>query len=269
MFSIGEFSKLTQLTVKTVRFYHEEGLLIPAFVDPETGYRYYDERHIETAQAIAYLRSLEFPLSEIKELLRSQGEGDLLYALERQQSAIKERIRQLRKTVTSLEQFISEERQARDMSKTVESVQEKVLEPLLVGGIRTKGRYSDCGQLFGRLGRSLGRYIGGKPMLLHFDSEYREDDADFEACMPLRQKKQVDGISVRELPGGRCVSLVHRGAYDTLGRSYVRIFEYINDRKYKTLSPTREVYLKGPGMIFRGNPRNYLTEIQVLIQGET
>jgi hypothetical protein len=49
MFSIGEFSKLTQLTVKTLRFYHEEGLLIPAFVDPDTGYRYYDQSHLETA----------------------------------------------------------------------------------------------------------------------------------------------------------------------------------------------------------------------------
>jgi DNA-binding transcriptional MerR regulator len=40
MFSIGEFSKLTQLPVKTLRFFHEEGLLIPALVDPGTGYRY-------------------------------------------------------------------------------------------------------------------------------------------------------------------------------------------------------------------------------------
>jgi DNA-binding transcriptional MerR regulator/effector-binding domain-containing protein len=265
MFSIGEFSKLTQLTVKTLRFYHEEGLLIPACVDPETGYRYYDERHIETARAITYLRSLEFPLSEIKELLRSQGDDDLLVALERQQSALKERIKQLRKTVVSLEQFISEERQARDMSKTVDDVQEKVLETQLVGGIRMKGRYSDCGPLFGRLGRGLGRYICGKPMLLHFDGEYREEDADFEACMPIRQKKEVHGVSVRELPGGCCVSLVHRGAYDELGRSYARIFKYINDRKFQALLPTREVYVKGPGMIFRGNPRNYVTEIQILV----
>ena len=41
---IGEFSKLSGLTVKTLRFYHEEGLLVPAFVDPDTGYRYYDEQ---------------------------------------------------------------------------------------------------------------------------------------------------------------------------------------------------------------------------------
>src|SRR5580658_2954639 len=97
MFSIGEFSKLTQLTVKTLRFYHEQGLLVPAFVDPDTGYRYYDQSHIETARGITYLRSLEFSLNDIKQLLQNQGDEDLLNLLERQQSAIKERIKLLRK----------------------------------------------------------------------------------------------------------------------------------------------------------------------------
>lgn len=268
MFSIGELSKLTRLPVKTLRYYHEEGLLVPAFVDPDTGYRYYDQSHVETARAIVYLRSLEFPLSEIRELLHSRGEDDLLRILERQQAAVKERIKELRKAAVSLEQFISEERKARVMAQNAGDVQEKVLEPLLVAGIRMKGRYDECGKAFGRLGRSLGRYISGKPMLLHYDCEYRESDADFEACLPIRQKKEVEGVSVRELPGGRCVSIVHRGPYDTLGQSYAKVFAYVNQHKYKTAVPSREVYLKGPGMIFKGNPKNYLTEIQVLIEAE-
>lgn len=267
MFSIGEFSKLTQLSVKTLRFYHEEGLLVPV-VDPDTGYRYYDERHIETARAIVYLRALEFPLSEIKELLRCESEDDLLTILQRQQSAVHERIKQLRKAAKSLEQFISEEREARTMAQNVDSIQEKTLANLLVGGIRVKGRYSDCGRLFGRLGRTLGRAIGGSPMLLHYDTEYREDDADYEACLPLRREPKAEGVAIRELPGGRCVSLVHRGPYDQLGRAYAKVFQYIKEKKYQPVTPTREVYLKGPGMIFKGNPKNYLTEIQVLIEQE-
>jgi effector-binding domain-containing protein len=154
------------------------------------------------------------------------------------------------------------------MANTVNQVLEKTLEPMLVAGIRMKGKYSDCGQAFARIGRSLGRFICGKPLLLHYDSEYREDDADFEACMPVRQGKEVDGISVRELPGGRCVWLVHQGPYDQLGRSYATIFAYINGQKHEAILPTREVYLKGPRMIFKGNPKNYITEIQVLIEVE-
>jgi DNA-binding transcriptional MerR regulator/effector-binding domain-containing protein len=269
MFTIGELSKLTQLPVKTLRFYHEQGLLVPACIDPDSGYRYYDQSHVETARAIVHLRDLEFPLSEIKQLLDSRRDEDLLAILERQQAAVKDRIKRLRTAAKSLDQFVFEERKARTMANTTTDVQEKVLAPCLVAGIRTKGRYGDCGPLFGRLGRNLGRHICGSPMLLHYDCEYRESDADFEACMPIRRAVEAKGIAVRELPGGRCVSLVHRGPYDQLSHSYARVFKYINDCKYKVLSPSREVYLRGPGMIFKGNPEKYLTEIQVLIEAES
>jgi effector-binding domain-containing protein len=129
-----------------------------------------------------------------------------------------------------------------------------------------KGKYSECGKGFARIGRGLGPRIRGKAFLLHYDCEYRQDDADFEACMPVRAGKPVDGISVRELEGGRCVSLMHKGPYNELGGSYAKIFEFIHDKGYEPLTPSREVYHKGPGMIFKGNPRNYLTEIQVLIR---
>jgi effector-binding domain-containing protein len=105
-------------------------------------------------------------------------------------------------------------------------------------------------------------------MLLHYDDEYREADADFEACMPVRRAAAArDGIDVRELAGGRCVSLLHKGPYDEMGRSYAVILKYVKDKGYRVSMPTREVYLKGPGMIFRGNPKNYLTEIQMVVEG--
>ncbi len=263
MFTIGEFSKLCGLTVKTLRFYHEEGLLVPAFVDPDTNYRYYNESQIETARVIAYLRSLEFPIGDIKLLLVAEEESGLLDRLERQRSQIKEQIKHLQRTVRSLDQFIAEERQGQAMTETLESVTEKNVDALLVAGIRMKGRYSECGKGFGRLGRSFGRFICGKPLLLHYDTEYREEDADFEACLPIRQRKAVEGISVRELPSVRCVALIHKGPYDQLGRSYAKVFKWINEHNYKVVLPTREVYLKGPGMIVKGNPKNYVTEIQI------
>jgi DNA-binding transcriptional MerR regulator/effector-binding domain-containing protein len=268
MFTIGEFSKATGLTVKTLRFYQEEGLLAPAFVDPQTGYRHYDDSQIEAARTIAYLRGLEFPLADIKEILRHAGDDEegILHALERHKAAIEQKVRRLRKVARSLDQFISEERQAGTMAQAAHEVQEKVLDPVLVGGIRMKGRYSDCGQGFGRLGRSLGRFICGKPFLLHYDTEYKEDDADFEACFPIRQSKAVDGVSVRELPGGRCLSLLQKGPYDQLGRAYARILKHVKEKGYSVVMPTREVYLKGPGMIFKGNPKNYLTEIQIPVE---
>ena len=70
---------------------------------------------------------------------------------------------------------------------------------------------------------------------------------------------------MRELPGGPCVALLHQGPYEELGRSYAKILQYIKDEGFEIIRPTREVYLKGPGIIFRGNPKKYLTEIQMLI----
>ena len=136
---------------------------------------------------------------------------------------------------------------------------------MLIAGIRMKGRYADSGTGFSRIGKNLGRYICGKPMLLHYDNEFRQDDADFERAMPVRIDKQVGGIRVRRIAGGRCVSYLHKGPYDQMGRSYAKILDYIRGKGYEVQMPTREIYIKGPGMIFAGNPRNYLTEIQILI----
>jgi effector-binding domain-containing protein len=77
--------------------------------------------------------------------------------------------------------------------------------------------------------------------------------------------KQSGALALHRLPGGRCAYLVHKGPYEQLGRSYAKIMEYVQKRNYETLSPVREVYIKGPGMIFRGNPKKYLTEIQIMI----
>ncbi len=267
MFGIGEFSKVTGLTVKTLRFYHEEGLLVPSRVDPQTNYRYYDQRQIELARTIAFLRQLEFPLSEIKTLLQSRENDEQIFeAVQRQRDALQERVAQYKKVMRLLDEFISEERRVSGMADSSFEIQEKMLEAVVIAGIRMKGKYSDCGKGFGWLGKELGRYINGKPFLLHYDDEYKEEDADFEVCMPVRQRKVVEGVSFRELGGQRCVSLLHKGAYEQLGKSYAKVLTYVKQRGYRIAMPTREVYVKGPGLIFKGNPRNYLTEIQIPIE---
>ena len=67
----------------------------------------------------------------------------------------------------------------------------------------------------------------------------------------------------KRLPGGRGLTLIHRGPYDQLGRSYAKILQHANERKFNLALPTCEIYVKGPGLIFKGNPKNYLTEIQL------
>jgi DNA-binding transcriptional MerR regulator/effector-binding domain-containing protein len=271
VFTIGDFSRITGLTVKTLRFYHEKGLLTPTCIDEQTGYRYYDRSKIETARVITHLRSLDLSLEEIGEILRSAGDdSDLREILERQKSALEAKIRRYRDVLHVLQQFLNHEAEARRiMAQSSFQIEEKTTGAVLVAGIRMKGRYSDCGAAFARIARRFGRQICGKPMLLHYDGEFRETDADFEVCLPVRDGKSVEGISVRDLPECPCVALLHQGPYDQLGRSYTRILEYVRAKGYEVVLPSREVYHKGPGMIFRGNPKNYLTEIQMPIASDS
>ncbi len=212
MFSIGDFSKVTGLTVKTLRYYHEQGLLIPTHVDDETGYRYYDRAKIETARVISHLRSLDLSIEEIRQILRGAvDDAELRAVFERQKKLLESRIEHDREIVRVINTFLAQELETeRIMAQASFQVEEKRIDPLRIAGIRVKGRYSDCGGAFARIGKRFGRYIRGKPMLLHYDCEYREDDADFEACMPVKGGSDTDGITTRDLAGGQLRVIVAR-----------------------------------------------------------
>ena len=263
-YSIGEFSQITGLSVKTLRFYHEQGILVPSFVDETTGYRFYEPRKIEKARVIMRLRAMEFSIQDIAAVLANcDDESDILNFLERQKNSLQQRIEADRDIVRSLDEILSKEKAAKSLLEQSRfQIEEKAVDEILIAGIRMKGKYTDIGDGFARLGKAVGRYICGKPLGLYYNDEYRESDADFEPCFPIRKRVDVPGVSIRSLPAMRCVALIHRGPYDQLGRSYAKILNQAHTRELKIALPTREVYLKGPGMIFKGNPKNYLTEIQ-------
>ena len=75
MLAIGEFYRLTHLSIRTLRGYHDADLLVPATVDDATGYRYYSADQIPTAQVIHRLRELDVPLPEVRRILRSSNPG--------------------------------------------------------------------------------------------------------------------------------------------------------------------------------------------------
>ena len=179
------------------------------------------------------------------------------------------KVRHYQSVLNTINQLIEKERRTRDegkMATSAPTIQERDVESILVAGIRMKGFYSDCGKGFATLGKTLGRQIAGKPLCLFYDGEYREGDANFEPCMPIRKLIASNGISVHELPAARCITLIHHGPYEDLKGSYAKLLKYANEHGYKVSLPTREVYIKGPGMIFRGNPKKYVTEIQIPIE---
>jgi len=143
--------------------------------------------------------------------------------------------------------------------------EEKVLPPIRIAALRMHAPYSECGKGFSQLGRAFWSKSNGPPLMLCYDGEYQEV-ANYEVCFPVKSGESTGQIEVRDLPSGRCVSLLHKGPYDQIGRSYAKAMAYAKEKGHTLKLPCREVYLKGPGMIFRGNPTNYLTEIQLMIE---
>jgi len=154
-------------------------------------------------------------------------------------------------------------------SAAAERVVTKEIPDVLVAGRRMKGQHSDMDKGFQKLGRSVGRYLDGKPLALFYNPWYRESEADFEPCFPVKKKVSADGIACRTIKGGSAVTLIHRGSYEAITNSYAIVVEYCKIHKLKTSLPTREVYLKGPGRFFKGNPKKYITEIQFFIGSTT
>ncbi len=92
MFKIGEFSKLTQVSIRMLRYYDEAGLLKPTSTDPWTGYRMYSADQIPTLNKIIYLRDSGFQVSEIAAALAAENETSLLEQLDRKYREIRETI---------------------------------------------------------------------------------------------------------------------------------------------------------------------------------
>lgn len=261
MLSIGEFSQSSRLTVKALRIYHDEGLLVPERIDPANGYRYYGDQSFKKARAIFLLRELGFSLAEMKDIFaNARDDDDLALFFRRRLEAVDRelvRVRDIRERIRYFVENVEDE----SMGKNLE-IRERDVSDIWMCGIRYQGAYADIGTRFSALFRKTGRYMSGKPFALYYDCEYREN-ADIEAAVPVRKEVSIDGIDCRKLPGGRFVSIVHRGAYEGIGEAYKALFDYLSAKSLVARAPVREIYLKGPGMIFPRDSAKFVTEILI------
>lgn len=265
MYSIGEFSLITSLTVKALRHYHEKGVLIPSSINSDTGYRYYSAKDFDRAKVILVLKSMHFSLEEIELFLSEMAEDkDLLTVLEEKKAAIQEDIKKLKNVTSAIDSILYKERETNRMTKVTHEVEIKTIPEQLVVATRWKGEYSETGKAMGKIYRAAGRQAAGPALNLCYDGEHREI-ADMESCLPLKKSVKTK-LECKVLSEQRCVSLVHKGPYENLGESYKAVFDYMKEQGLTMLLPTREIYIKGPGMIFTGNPEEYLTEILIPIE---
>jgi DNA-binding transcriptional MerR regulator/DNA gyrase inhibitor GyrI len=264
MLSIGEFSRVTRLSIKALRLYHEKGILVPGSVNLRSKYRYYGSRDVERAAIVRGLRDMGFSLLEIKEIVGGcQDDVQVAVPVQNKLAEIEQTIRKYKGIRADLRLFLDSIKEEKMITKT--NIESEELPEMLLCGIRFRGKYCEVGPKFTALFKAAGGKAAGKPFSLYYDGEYKEEDADIEACLEVKKEIRKTGISCHRLGGGKALTLLHYGPYEELGRSYQRLFETCRQRGLEVLLPTREQYVKGPGMIFRGNPKKYVTKLIILV----
>jgi DNA-binding transcriptional MerR regulator/effector-binding domain-containing protein len=264
MLSIGEFSRVTRLTIKALRLYHEKGILVPDLIGESSSYRYYGPPAVERAGVVGRLKDMGFTLDEIKAVLdECRDDREIIARVEKKLAEIERSIKHQKAMKDRLRLFLQSTEGSLPIYKPEIAVEK--LPDLLICSLRFKGRYADSGPRFGGLLRACGRKAKGRPLSLYYDGEYKEDDADIEIAVEVGEPVSVDGYACRTLPGGTAITLFHLGSYERLGRSYEKLYEAVRARGQAPLLPIREQYLKGPGLIFRGHPKKYLTKLMVMI----
>lgn len=263
-YSIGVFSRMTRLPISTLRYYHEIELLPPDRIDEDSGYRYYDEASVAKARAIVALRDLGLGLPEIGNALAScTDETDLLDLLRGQRAKVEAEVRALKERAARLDVLIEHIGRGPGPTPAAEEVSLAEVPDLLFGGLHHEGPWSDFGRVVGSVARKAGRHIGGPALSLCHDDAYQES-ARFEAGFVL--KRPVKSLECRVLEGGPAVRAIHVGPYSTLEYTYERMMKEVVSRGLEILKPTREVYLKGPGLIFAGRPEKYRTEVVLRVR---
>ena len=268
MFKIGEFSKLSQVSIKTLRFYDEIGLFSPAQVDAFTGYRYYAADQLPRLNRILVLKDLGFALEDIARMVDDALSWDAVRDLlhERQRAIVQqidaERAR-LARIETRLRQIAQED------GAPVCDVVLKQSEPFLAASLRRiLATYSDVGQLLGDLFARLAAQripITRPVQAIYHDAEYREQDCDIEVLVPIRDRAPAgDAFQVREVYGGPMATAIHQGPYDEIGAVYTAIMIWVGQSQWRIQGPSREIYLRGMGDGIP--PAEYVTEVQFPVE---
>jgi DNA-binding transcriptional MerR regulator len=266
MIRIGDFSKLSRVPVKTLRYYDEVGLLKPVEVDRFTGYRLYEYSQLSTLNRILALKDLGFSLEEIGRLL----DGDL--SLEQLRGMLKLRETESRQRVDEEAQRLE---RIRTRLKKIEQenivskydVVIKNVDAVRIASVRdTVPAPSEQGGLW----RELEGYLAlnrvrpvGTCFTLYHDEEYKEHSWDIEVCEPLTgELDESERVKVQTLPAVDTMAYtVHNGPFATIDEAYKAVVKWINDNGYRIVGPSRELNLK-PAKGGSQHDSKTVTEIQ-------
>lgn len=259
MYLISQFSKISGLTVKALRYYDEQNILKPSYRDEDTLYRLYDENDLEKAQLIKLLRTLDFSISEMKETLdMAENEADLTCILQEKVEHIEANIADEKALIKKINNYLSP-----IPSKSIDKNYNITIEDIpasLVASIRFSEKYDQLGKYVPVLYKAVKNNVNGSLTNCYYDEECTEI-ADMELCLPIKKQIPDSTINCKWLPAVKAVCTTHYGSYEMLYLAYKALFEYVNKQNISLLTPSREIYVNGPGMVFKGNSQNYVTKV--------
>jgi DNA-binding transcriptional MerR regulator len=245
-FAIGDFSRATQLSVKTLRHYHEISLLEPNEIDPDSGYRYYSDEQLSTAQVIRRLRGLQMPLPDIKAFLASpdgEGRNRLIVA---HLTRLEADLAQTQAAVTGLRQLL-------ESPPAPHEVSHRALPAMSAISIEQPVDYTQivswCQGALAELqavADAQGLQRSGPPGGIYAAGLFEEGHGAVTIFIPIDGPADPVGrVSVREIPAVELAIALHQGSLADVDVTYAELATHAATHEIGIDGPVREQYLTG------------------------
>jgi DNA-binding transcriptional MerR regulator len=247
LLGIGNFARATHLSIKTLRHYHESGLLEPANVDPQTGYRTYTTAQIPTAQIIRRFRNLEMPLPEIRAVLAApdvRARNDLITA---HLGRLEESLARTQSVVASLRDLLDQPVSAPSFEhRSIKEARAAAITEVLDVKDALSWYHGALGELKATLGVQRMPVTGSAGGIFSnaLFSEARGEATIFLPCDgTVRRLGRVIPFVV---PATEVAIVVHAGAHNNIDLAYGALATYVTQHALAVDGPIREYYVIGP-----------------------
>jgi len=264
MLRIGDFSKLTRVSIRMLRHYDEIGLLKPDSIDRDTGYRYYSAAQLQVANRITALKEMGFSLAAISEIMsRYHDAYQLKKYLQIKLAEVREQAEQTHDRLRLLENTIY--RLGKDDSVMKYNVTRKIIPERYVASLRMIiPSYQDehilWEQMFREAGGALRMANPGYSLAVFHDEGYKESDVDVEIQVAVQgQAENIGNVIYKTVGPIEVASAVYKGSYDQITEVNEAVAAWVADNGYDYDGPMFCVYHVSPG--HDPNPDNWVTEI--------
>lgn len=246
--TIGEFSRMTHLSVKALRHYHDMGVLEPAAVDPFTGYRSYDAAQIPAAQVIRRLRDLRMPLDSIRTVLRASDVETRNREIAAHLARMEQQLEQTRSSVAGLRALLTGPPPRLPVElRSIPAVTALAVEET----VTTDGLEQWAPGVFADLSAALsaGGFRAAGPHGALFPGDFFEAErAALTVFVPVAAGgagPPAGRVRLLEIPATEAAVAVHEGAADDIDRTYAALGQVVAERAIGVDGPIREYYLSG------------------------